>query len=192
VIGIAEAPQRFFRAVLLAAGLGLGSVALAPAASAQVDFNPQHDVTGPLTTSSEIGGRVISPDALAPTLRAATLAALEAAYEGGLVGPGGEAIPDSVQVRTWMALEGVHSAVTELAEALGLSEDHPLMRELAGLVATPNPQRFARALARFNEYVDAAPPAFLSAPPPRFLAVWAILERIVAELPASSGEALRR
>jgi len=188
VIANAKGRRGGLRSLLLAAVLGGGALSLSPGLAAQVDFSPQHDVTGPLTTSSEIGGRVLSPDLLSPALRSASLAALQAAYEGSLVGPGGEVIADSIQVRTWLALEGVPAAVTELAQELERPESDPLIVDLAGLVATPNPQRFARALTRFNAYVDAATPEFLRQPPPRFLAVWAILARIVAEMPGSDAE----
>jgi hypothetical protein len=58
---------------------------------------------------------------------------------------------------------------------------------LAGLIDDPRPVRVAAAINAFNQLVEAAPVAYLAAPPPEFRAVHAILMELVAAAAAAAG-----
>jgi len=190
-VGAKDARRVVARAALFAAAMFL---LWAPGLEAQRERGtPQHDVTGPLTTGSDIAGGILAPARMSRALKVAAEAVALRAANRELTGPDGVVIAPEAQALALAAMNGDEGALAALAAALGGAEALPVMaiaveggalagliEGLDGLLAQPEPRQFARAVDAFDGFLEQASPAFLADPPPAFLAVWATLAAMVA------------
>jgi len=105
---------------------------------------------------------------------------------GSMVTPAGSALPPNVQTRTYDLLTSPPAGSTSAAEYLtALSTAGPeaaaivpsLVRGFSALKS--DPAQLPSVVAQFNSFTKAASATFISNPPPEFLAMHAVLGRLV-------------
>jgi hypothetical protein len=105
---------------------------------------------------------------------------------GSMVTPAGSALPANVQSRTYDLLASAPGGSTSAAEySAALSTAGPeagaivpsLVRGFSALKS--DPAQLPSVVAQFNSFTKAASTTFISSPPPEFLAMHAVLDRLV-------------
>jgi hypothetical protein len=160
---------------------------LAPALHAQTSVEWRHDVTGPMTTSSDIAGGAFSPANDARLATPAMVAAMDLAAAavtarlaaGELTDMAGDTISGAVQQTLLRALRGDASALAAVAAATDPAGAAALGPSLDRLLIEPS-RRLGPAVRSFNRVVDSAGETLLASPSPEFLAVHAVLRALTA------------
>jgi hypothetical protein len=129
---------------------------------------------------------VLSNHADAAVVASAVTSVTASLKSGSMVTPAGSALPPNVQSRTYDLLATAPAGSTSAAEYLAaLSTAGPeagaiapsLVRGFSTLKS--DPAQLPSVVAQFNSFTNAASTTFISNPPPEFVAMHAVLERLV-------------
>ena len=135
-----------------------------------------------------VGANQFDP-AAADRIRGAAAALENQVNRGELVGPSGESIEPAAQLAVLGVLKSASTGAGLSVQALrdilarGVPGSPPLALALVdafvNMGPTPSPVLVSTASRALNAYVALAEAAFLAAPPPEFVAVFAVVQRYV-------------